>query len=130
MTNTEITQKKDHFSKGNLKIIPNPSRRFGLLNSRLFFYYEIYLEQDGQDSLIAEYSILDKDLSVKKLLSDIVIKRSDTIIPVLHGIDVSNLLSANYSLSIKILNPKSKITISTNRNFEIIQADGVEAMSN
>jgi GWxTD domain-containing protein len=107
------------FRKGNTEIIPNPSRRYGLLNPSLRFYYELYgIPQ--QDTLMIRYSVK-KDQNV---VDEKVLERSAPAgkISIIHGLDVSGLSSGNYELAINI-NSASGKALKMNRNFEIIQND-------
>ncbi len=110
-------------SNFNSNLIPNPSRRFGLLNPQLYFYYEIYGVGNLDADLIADYTITDNNDSIKKEISDVNIKIKDSSVSILHGIDVSNLKSGVYKLNIKIRGPDEYNNLDLSRMFEIIQAD-------
>lgn len=53
---------RKHFAKGGRTIIPNPSRRYGVLNPVLYFYYELYnLPEFTGAAFMATYSLQDKN---------------------------------------------------------------------
>lgn len=114
---------KDKSLDFSSNIIPNPSRRFGLLNPQLYFYYEIYGVSPSVDGLIADYTITDDNDSVERELSDVNISCKNSTATVLHGINVSNLKSGIYKLNIKIRGPDGSKNLYLSRMFEIIQAD-------
>ncbi len=107
----------------NTNLIPSPSRRFGLLNPQLYFYYEIYGVNSSVNELFVDYTITDDNDSIKKELTDVNIGCKNSTAVVLHGIDVSNLKSGIYKLNIKIRGPGRYKDLFLSRMFEIIQAD-------
>lgn len=123
VTSAELTEMNNHFKKGKLKVLPNPSRRFGLLNPKLYFYYEVYGIPENAGDLIAEYRILDNNKVVVKKLLNIAIKKTGISAAILHGIDVNELKTGNYELNIRITDQTHLKELKVSRMFEIIQAD-------
>ncbi len=123
ITSVENNSAGSHFNKGDLKIIPNPSRRYGILNSKLLFLYEIYGIKNNITDLIVDYSITDKENNIQKSLNDIKIKVNGNSSSVIHGIDIANLNSGIYSLNANIKDSVNNKNLTVSRNFEIIQAD-------
>lgn len=123
INSVENTLSNDESAGLNTKLIPNPSRRFGLLNPQLYFYYEIYGINSLVNELLAEYTITDENDSVDRELPDVKIGIKNSTATVLHGINVSNLKSGIYKLNIKIRGPDSNSDLYLSRSFEIIQAD-------
>ena len=107
----------------NTKLIPSPSRRFGLLNPKLYFYYEIYGINSSVNGLLADYTITDENNSVERELHDVNIEVKNSTATVLHGINISNLKSGIYKLNIKIRGSDGSNNLYLSRMFEIIQAD-------
>ena len=123
VTSAEISEDENHLSKGNLKIIPNPSRRYGILIPKLLFHYEIYgIIQDGAE-LVVDYSIQDEEGNRIKTLNNVKINKPGVSASILHGIDVSNLKSGVHNLLGVISDPENNFTINISRQFEIIQAE-------
>lgn len=123
LSSAEQSDAPSQFVKGNLNAIPNPSRRFGILNPRLIFYYEIYGLSPAEKSVKVNYQILDDDRNSVKDLGYLELKNSESSISVIHGIDVSTLKTGNYTLNITLFeNPDNKL-LNTQETFEIIQAD-------
>jgi GWxTD domain-containing protein len=115
---------KDQFYKSGRKIQPNPSRRYGVLSPKLYFYYEIYAVEEliGEHfnlvySIIGEIDSLSRTYPVKQ------IKIPGKALSVVHGIDISNYPSGIYRLKILATNETDNLKIQTARRFEIIQQD-------
>jgi len=117
------TTKENHFKKGNLNIIPNPSRRYGILIPKLYFHYEIYGIAQNEQDLIVDYSIVDGADNKIKELKNVTIKKPGASASVLHGMDVSSLKSGVYELVGLIKDSELNSAIKISRQFEIIQAD-------
>ena len=126
ITSIEAKKDEDHFVKGNYRVIPNPSRRYGILIPKLYFYYEIYGIDTSKGELTVDYVITDKNNISQKELSDIKIQKPGTSASVIHGIDVSNLSTGIYDLNVLITDGENLKTLSVKRQFEIIQADFLE----
>jgi GWxTD domain-containing protein len=106
------------------KIIANPSRRYGLLNPNLSFYYEIYTPQKNEAlSFMATYSIEDENGKLVKNLSGIEIAGNSPIKTVMQAIDVSKLPSGVFNFRIELTDKQNAQKVSTSRKFEIIQPD-------
>jgi GWxTD domain-containing protein len=123
---TEVQNKTDDtpFIKGNRKIIPNPWRRYGALNSQLSFFYEIYNLSSGTN-LLGEYIIRDDSGKIVKKLTDIKISNSSDNVSVVHGINISGLSTGVYNLNIVISDYTNDRKVSQSRSFEIIQLDSM-----
>jgi GWxTD domain-containing protein len=129
---------RDHFVKGNRTVIPNPARRFGALNSVLYFYYEIYnLPESLGQSVKAAYTIRQLDGTPVKTLPAMEVRRPIATANqpasglwqagVLHGFDVSRVPSGIYQLEIALQNSAGGPLLTRARNFEIIQLDYVSS---
>lgn len=112
------------FTKGNQQIIPNPWRRYGALNSRLSFFYEIY-NLPAEDNLIGEYTITNSAGKTVKKLSDIKYNNSAENVSLVHGINISHLPTGTYDLNIDIGDSTEGNLFSQSRTFEVIQFDSV-----
>ncbi|HSD63780.1 MAG TPA: GWxTD domain-containing protein [Ignavibacteriaceae bacterium] len=121
---SEVQDKKDNspFIKGNRDIIPDPWRRYGALNSRLSFFYEVY-NIPGEAELSGEYIIRDNTGKIIKKLSGIKINNSSDNISIVHGINVSGLPTGVYDLSVCVNDSLNNQSVSQTRSFEIIQMD-------
>ncbi len=115
---------KTPFTKGNQEVIPNPWRRYGALNSRLSFFYELYNIPAG-GNLKGEYVITDKAGKTIKKLTDINYGNSSGNLSVVHGINVARLSTGTYDLNIIIDDSANGNTFTESRPFEIIQLDSI-----
>lgn len=115
-----------HFNKGNLKILPNPSRRFGILIPDLYFYFELYGLDSTNGNLSASYQIEDKNLNILKRIDDAQIESQSNSTAVIHGINVSTLNTGVYTLKGSVKEEHSVDVIRFSKVFEIIQADFFE----
>jgi GWxTD domain-containing protein len=110
----------DQFRKGNRSIVPNPSRRYGLLNPTLLFYYELYsIPFEGEKAF--NYTILKEGTLVET--QSITSTTPEGKAAILHGLNVRDIPSGVYSLEIRITDPVSEETVSSSRRFEILQAE-------
>lgn len=123
ISSIEAKKDEDHFVKGNFQVIPNPSRRYGILIPKLYFYYEVYGIDTSKGELTVDYVITDKDNISRKELSEIKIQKPSISASVIHGIDVSNLSTGIYDLNVLVMDSENYKTLSLKRQFEIIQAD-------
>jgi GWxTD domain-containing protein len=123
---SEVQNKRDNtpFMKGNRKIIPNPWRRYGALNTQLSFFYEVYNLPEAVN-LTGEYTIRDNSGKIVKQLTDIQIANSSKNISVVHGINISGLPTGVYNLNINLSDSGNGTVISQSRTFEIIQLDSI-----
>ncbi|MBN1302043.1 MAG: GWxTD domain-containing protein [Melioribacteraceae bacterium] len=113
---------------GRIIHTPNPSRRYGLLNPTLQFYYEIYSSGllDGE-SVIPEYTIEGIGNGYSQALQGSSIVFKEKTVGLIQNIDVKNLNSGSYNLTVSITNenlPNGKVS----RAFEILQADYFQTM--
>ncbi len=131
---------RDHFVKGNRTVIPNPARRYGALNSILYFYYEIYnLPESLGSSFKAAYTIRQMDGAPVKSLPAMEVRRPSATTGllasphrqarghwqagVLHGFDVSRIPSGIYELEAAIQDAGGRLLTTRTRAFEVIQLD-------
>ncbi|MFO7446798.1 MAG: GWxTD domain-containing protein [Ignavibacteriaceae bacterium] len=112
----------DHFKKGNKFVVPNPSRRYGLLNPILYVYYELYNLSDT-GNLEIYYSVIGKSANTIKSFPSYKLEKSGVSSGVIHGLNVGNIPSGIYNLSIKIKDTADDLTLDLSRHFEIIQKD-------
>lgn len=111
------------FYKNQRTVIPNPTRRFGILNPILYLYFELYQIPEFMEVLNIGYEMTALTGTFTKTLPAKSIKRPGTSASLLHGFDVSTIPSGIYELRLTINNQKSGKSISSARHFEIIQAD-------
>jgi GWxTD domain-containing protein len=112
------------FANGNKEVIPNPWRRYGALNSRLSFFYEIYNLPSG-GNLKGEYTITNNAGETVKQLSDIKYGNSSENLSVVLGINISRLPTGTYDLNIIIDDSGDGNSYSQSRTFEVIQLDSI-----
>ena len=117
----------EYFNKGNFKVIPNPSRRFGILIPVLYLYFEIYDTDSNSQELFASYTIEDQQHNIIKSVDNNRIKTNDGSTVVVNGINVSSIKTGIYNLKGIIRDNKSNKYLSFNKRFEIIQADFFES---
>lgn len=113
-----------NFKKGNKNVIPNPSRRYGILNPVMYLYYELYnVPGENNDTLNINYSIEDNYGKPVKNLNLTKTNLTGKTPGIMHGINVSDLSSGIYNLKINLFDKTSDKSTSLSREFEIIQAD-------
>lgn len=118
----EIT--RTHFEKGGRTIIPNPSRRYGVLNPVLYFYYELYnLPEFTAAAFMVTYSLQDKNGRVVKMYPPKRIRQPGSTASLVHGVDVSTVPSGIYELSAQIADSLHGERLRFSRQFEVIQMD-------
>jgi len=117
----------EHFRKGNKFITANPSRRYGVLNPILFFYYEIYniIPEEGK-KLNVVYSINSLSGNYEKSFPALTVNKNNATIGISHGLNAGNLPSGIYKLNINVNDPDRKDSIDIVRSFEVIQLDYTE----
>ena len=124
----ESNKKTGRFTKGNRSVMPNPSRRYGLLNPMLTFYYEVYnIQSAAGDSLELKYTITDAAGKVVKNYPEMKFKNPGTSASVIHAFDVSSLGSGVYDLVIGVKDPVAGTSTGLRRSFEVIQLDFASA---
>jgi GWxTD domain-containing protein len=118
----------DIFAKGNKSIIPNPSRRYGVLNPILLIYYELYnIGEDEKDSLEIYYSINSSTNETSKEFPPVRISKQHESTGITHGLSVANLRSGIYNINIVVKDKNLMHTLS--RQFEVMQGDFADQKS-
>ncbi|MCF8260898.1 MAG: GWxTD domain-containing protein [Melioribacteraceae bacterium] len=120
----ESTIMQGIFKKGKFTITPNPSRRYGLLNPMIYFYFEIYKHNSNEsDQFEFNYKIVsDAGRTLRSFDNKVnIISNSANGIP--SGFNVSALPSGIYDLVINASDAANEISTKTNRKFEVIQLD-------
>jgi GWxTD domain-containing protein len=121
---TEEETENKLFRKAGKNVFPNVWRRYGVLNPKLSFYYEVYgIDTTVSEPLLADYTIINEAKAITKKISAIELKRDGRQRSVLQALDISNLSSSLYNLEIIVTDPKSNIRTSRNKKFEVIQFD-------
>ncbi|MGE5430592.1 MAG: GWxTD domain-containing protein [Syntrophomonadaceae bacterium] len=111
------------FLKANRSIIPNPSRRYGILSPILYTFYELYnIPPEAGRNLWVTYSIKSNDRTVKTF-PVMGIKRSGNSAVITHGMSVSGIPSGVYDLNVQVKDSLAGKEIVFSRKFEVIQAD-------
>lgn len=121
------TGSESPFKKANKTVIPNPSRRFGLLNPVLYTYYELYAPGKlvGAKANI-RYSITDESALIIKDYPVIETDIKGTSAGFNHGLNVSRIPSGIYELNVEVEIPAENKKVTAARRFEIIQKDFTE----
>ncbi|UCD19995.1 MAG: GWxTD domain-containing protein, partial [candidate division WOR-3 bacterium] len=94
--------------KGDLRVVPHPSRSFDGRFRNLFFYYELYDIVPGHDTLTAVYTITDPEGRTLRRVSRTV----DKIYPaqaVNCGIDIQGIPSGEYDLTVAVEDKEANI---------------------
>ena len=115
---------KTPFTKGSQAVIPNPWRRYGALNSRLSFFYEIYNLPVGSN-LTGEYILTNNAGETVKKLSGIKYGNSTENASIVHGINISRLPTGTYDLNIIIKDSGDGNSFTKSRTFEVIRLDSI-----
>jgi len=124
VSNVQKIENMSHFKKGNKNVIPNPTRRYGVLNPTLYFYYELYhIPKIDDGYLWVDYSILDTNGNRIKSYPRKKITQTGENLSILHGLNVLQVSSGIYSLSVHISNSMDEKIFQLIRQFEILQAD-------
>lgn len=111
------------FKKGNVSVFPNPSRRYGILNPIMYFYFEIYnLDTTAANKVEVSYEILDKAGTSLRSFEGKTVYLPGVSSGVPNGINVSTLTSGIYTLVIKLAHEEEEVTRQS-RDFEVIQID-------
>lgn len=128
---TDNVTESSIFAKAGKNVFPNVWRRYGVLNPKLTFYYEIYeIDTTIDQPLLIDYKINSSGQKPVKRISDLEIPRTGKERSVIHAIDISTLPSAVYELEITISDSYSGTSASVNKNFEVVQFDRLQASSN
>ena len=110
----------DYLKKGNLKVVPLPSRKFSERYSKLYLYYEIYdIDPDSIDMEI-KYEITDSSGQIVRDISQKVTKKY-TSQAVNAGLSIAQLEPGDYNLKISVYDPTTDNTVNKNTTFEIIK---------
>jgi GWxTD domain-containing protein len=121
---TEDETENKLFRKAGKNVFPNVWRRYGVLNPKLTFYYEVYgIDTTVSEPLLVDYTIINEAKAIAKKISAIELKREGKQRSVLQALDISNLSSSLYNLEIIVTDPKSNLRTSQNKKFEVIQFD-------
>lgn len=113
-----------HFVKGNRTVIPNPARRYGVLNPTMYFYYELYdLPSLPGDMMNVIYSIVARDGRAVKTFPAMRMRQPGTSASILHGLDVSKLASGVHTLTAQVQDTTGLERFRLSRDFEVIQLD-------
>ncbi len=91
----------DQMRKGDLRVTPRPSRRFGGRFENLYFYYELYDIVPGTDTLAAVYKIVDAEGRTVRRVSRTVEKNFASQ-AVNCGIAIKDLDAGEYTLIVAI----------------------------
>jgi len=127
---TEDITENSIFSKAGKDVFPNVWRRYGVLNPKLTFYFEVYgIDTTSKKPLLIDYVILKDDQSAAKKIGSVELKSEGAQRSVLQAIDVSNLPSSIYDLKITLTDPVIGSSVTASRNFEIIQFDRYSSAS-
>jgi hypothetical protein len=124
VSDIEKSSVRDQFYKDGRKIFPNPSRRYGLLSPKLYFYYELYNLEDVQGRHVEiTYSIISDIDSLSKSFPAKRITIPANKFSIVHGLDVSHYASGIYRLRVSATNSAEDLHLQSERRFEIIQQD-------
>lgn len=120
-------EEQNIFNKGVLTVIPNPSRRYGILNPLLYFYFEIYNKKIEQTkNITVSYEIESIDGTSLRSFNEKTINITGAASGVPNGFNVSAIASGIYYLVIKVVDSAEQLTIQERRPFEVIQMDYLE----
>ena len=108
----------DYLRKGNLRVIPRPSRLFDQRFKNLCFYYELYDIAPESDILYAEYTVVDSDGKVVRKVSRS-IEKTFTAQAVNCGINIENITSGEYKLVVTVADEDKNILAQKERPFQI-----------
>ncbi len=115
------------FNKGGITVIPNPSRRYGILNPLLYFYFEIYNGQIEQSrSLTISYEIESINGTSLRSFNEKTINISGAASGISNGFNVSAFASGIYYLVINVADSAKNLAVKVRRPFEVIQMDYLE----
>src|SRR5690606_394028 len=121
---------ENQFSKGKYSVIPNPSRRYGMLNPILYLYFEIYNLPDESDSLLIKYSAINSSGETVKNFPSAYVKVNGSSAAVVHGLNTANMPSGIYDLSAQVMELNGNKLAELRRRFEVIQMDYTELQQN
>jgi len=108
----------DYLKKGNLKVVPLPSRKFSERYSKIFLYYEIYdIDPDLKDMEI-RYEITDSLGQIVRDISQEVSKKY-TSQAVNAGLSIAQFKPGIYDLKVSVTDPATDSTVQKNITFTI-----------
>lgn len=126
VNSVQTDQEKSVFNKGSNRIIPNPSRRYGVLNPTLYFYYEIYnISQIHNGNILINYSIVDKNDKLVKKYPEITKEKNSANTALIYGVDVTKIPTGIYEIKINVKDTVSNKEAETEKYFEVVQLDYV-----
>lgn len=118
------SQNESIFDKGGLSVIPNPSRRYGILNPLLYFYFEIYNPDiSSVKNVTVNFDVIKDDGTSLRSFDEKTIPLSDATSGVPNGFNVSAVASGIYNLRVTVKDQESGEVVTAQRNFEVIQMD-------
>ncbi len=109
------------FTTGKLKMLPNPAAAFGSAFPVLYLYAEAYPEE-GPDSLVVAFSILDSNGTELKRFPPLKKGYSSGTIPILNGFNIMGYPEGKYILRVSITSQKSGESSVAERGFTIHKA--------
>lgn len=123
VSHAEKSYEQGHFVKNKRKVIPNPSRRYGILNPTIFIYFEIYHIPESINELTLNYFIRQTNGALVRNFPERQVPVSGVNISLIHGFDVSTVSSGIYEFCIAIQDSNGREATTTSRQFEVIQLD-------
>ncbi|MEO8399951.1 MAG: GWxTD domain-containing protein, partial [Ignavibacteriaceae bacterium] len=122
-----VKGREDHFYKSNYSVVPNPSRRYGVLNPIIYLYYELYNLPENDEKISVYYSVINNEGKTIKTFPSMEVEKSGSTLSLIHGLNAANIPSGIYNLNADISTSTSSLSskkeISLNRKFEVIQMD-------
>jgi len=108
----------DYLKKGNLKVVPRPSRFFNEYYNNLYVYYEIYDIKPDSNSLEITYRIEDKDnKTIRKISRQIAKKFKSQAIN--FGLNIRGFDPGEYIFSVEVKDPSTQIVAKKVVPFEL-----------
>lgn len=98
----------DYLIKGNLRVIPRPSRSYDMRFKNLCFYYELYEITPEADTLTATYQVLDSEGKTYRKIS----RSIEKLFPAQAmncGINIESFDPGAYSLVVTISDDRSNV---------------------
>jgi len=119
------------FTKGKMRIIPNPDLNFGGAYELVYVYYEGYNLSQDTFSYELSYRILSENKSVIKSFPEEIKKKSDLYFANTFAFSTKGLMPGKYSLKLKLTDYGSGNQDSIEKYFWIIKKDTAQlAMRN
>jgi GWxTD domain-containing protein len=119
----EASEKESNMTKSGFKFEALPYDYLDSKYDLLHFYTEVYSNGSYEDSYL-DYKIytgLSSEAETEKhqVMKGIKKTPNDEVFPFLKSLDISNLISGNYHLSIQLKNREKEVISSTTKNFKI-----------